>query len=412
MNVHNFSIIADKRLILKSLYVRLGDMNSLPFREHHLFKLLESYECNQIPLDLCIHHYFKSNRSLGSKDRAYIAETVYGIVRWQILIDHLIGRPCNWERRIQLWPNFNPLVYRNDQAIPPHVRLSFPKFLYDEIIKSHGKEGGESICWDCNYPAPTTVRVNLMKNDRQSMLEKWEQDYEVAPCEHSPSGIRFLKKINFFQLPEFQAGFFEVQDEGSQLLSDLIKVEPGQKVLDYCAGSGGKTLAFAPKMESKGQIYLHDIRSHILTEAKRRLKRAGIQNAQILLPNDKKRDKLKKKFDWVLVDAPCSGTGTLRRNPDMKTKFNEEMLNRLVGQQRMIFEKALSFVKPGGKIVYGTCSILKQENEDQVEHFLKTYPIKAEGCSFKSIPERDKMDGLFGFTFQLDFDRMNRSTFG
>lgn len=381
-------------------------MNSLPFRDYHLLKLLEDYEGSKFPLDLCIHHYFKSNRSLGSKDRAFVAETVYGVIRWEILINHLIDKPKDWKTKIQFWQNFNPENHRHDRSIPSHIRLSFPKYLYDEIVNSHGKEVGEKICWDCNYPAPTTVRINALKKNRQHLMSLWENDYEVAPCERSSIGIQFLKKINFFQLPEFKAGYFEVQDEGSQLLADLVEVKPGQKALDYCSGSGGKTLAFAPKMEGKGQIYLHDIRPHILKEAKRRLKRAGIQNAQILLPDDQKTPKLKKKFDWVLVDAPCSGTGTLRRNPDMKGKFNSEMLNRLVGQQRTIFEKALSFVKPGGRIIYGTCSILRQENEDQVEHFLKTYPIKAEGKTFQSIPKKGKMDGLFGFTFQLDFDKM------
>jgi len=370
-----------------------------PFREHHLLNLLESYENQEIPLDLCIHHYFKKNHSLGSKDRAYIAENIYGLVRWLALIDFLAEGKPDWSTRLKIWEELDPEVYRNDSSIPAHIRLSFPKSLYNLFVESMGKETGEDVCWACNFPAPTTVRANTLKTTRQHLLDLWEKEYEVVPCEESPEGIRFLKKINFFQLPEFQSGCFEVQDEGSQLLAGMVKAEPGQKVLDYCSGSGGKTLAFAPFMKGKGQIYLHDIRTHILTEAKRRLKRAGIQNAQILLPEDPKKKKLKKSFDWVLVDAPCSGTGTLRRNPDMKWKFSEEMLNRLIGQQRTIFEKALSFVKPGGMIVYGTCSILKQENQDQVDHFLKTYPIELQGDIFQSFPKREKMDGLFGACF-------------
>jgi 16S rRNA (cytosine967-C5)-methyltransferase len=371
-------------------------MNDLPFRTHHLLELLFSYENQNLPLDLCIHHYFKSHHALGSKDRGFIAEAIYGMVRWRALLDYLIEEPADWTKRWELWDSFQPDIYRNEAGIPDHIRVSFPKYLHDLLIESHGKERAEQICWDCNFPAPTTVRVNTLKTTREEMLQKWENDYEVSPCVFSKEGIRFHQKINFFQLPEFKKGMFEVQDEGSQLLAKLVKAAPGHKVLDYCSGSGGKTLAFAPAMEGKGQIYLHDIRAHILTEAKRRLKRAGIQNAQPLLPDSSKKGSLKKKFDWVLVDAPCTGTGTLRRNPDMKWKFSEEMLLRLVGQQRTIFEQALSYVRPGGRIVYGTCSILKQENRDQITHFLNTYPLRLEGEIFESLPKINEMDGLFG----------------
>ncbi len=123
-------------------------------------------------------------------------------------------------------------------------------------------------------------------------------------------------------MPEFKQGLFEVQDEGSQLIANLMDPTPGDQVMDYCAGSGGKTLAFAPKMQHRGQIYLHDIRPWALDEARKRLKRAGIQNAQVVLPEDPKLNKLRGKMDWVLVDAPCTGSGTFRRNPDMKWKFS------------------------------------------------------------------------------------------
>lgn len=201
-------------------------------------------------------------------------------------------------------------------------------------------------------------------------------------------------------MPEFKKGLFEVQDEGSQLLAALVKAEPGQLVMDYCAGSGGKTLAFAPLMHNKGQIFLHDIRSYALIEARKRLKRAGIQNAQIVLAEDEKLKKLKKKMDWVLVDAPCSGTGTMRRNPDMKWAFTEDTIPRLVGQQRTIFEKALSYLHPQGKIIYATCSLLKEENEEQVTHFLKTYSLKLVAPFFQTKPSKGEMDGFFGAIFE------------
>lgn len=375
-------------------------MNMLPFRDYHILQLFKSVDDDErCPLDLSIHRYFKTHKALGSKDRAEIAETVYGIIRWIDLLDHLTEDSITWESRLELYRTFDPKAYQHDPTIAPHIRLSFPENLYSQIVKSHGKEETQKICWECNFPAPTTVRVNTLKTSRKKMLELWNHDFDISPCKHNDIGIRFHKKVNFFQLPAFKEGKFEVQDEGSQLLADLVKCQPGQHVLDYCAGSGGKTLAFAPRMRGKGQIFLYDIRPHILIEARKRLKRAGIQNSQIVLPDDKKLSSLKKKMDWVLVDAPCSGTGTLRRNPDMKWKFDEEMLTRLTGQQRIIFEKALSYVKPGGYIIYSTCSILNEENQDQIEHFTNTYPIELQGSPFYSIPKQGEMDGFFGAVF-------------
>lgn len=364
------------------------------YRQHHLFSLLDYYSEQDLPLDLVISRYFKMHHSLGSKDRAFIAENIYGMIRWKSLIDFFCNPNATWMERWEKFQNLE-MLKTTHASIPDHVRLSFPEELYNLIIKSQGIEQGNAICAASNYPAPTTVRVNTLKTTREALLEKWSHEYQVSPCKHSATGIIFHKKINFFGLPEFKQGLFEVQDEGSQLIADLMQVQPGQQVLDYCSGSGGKTLAFAPKMQQKGQIFLHDIRIPILDECKKRLRRAGIQNAQIALPDDPKLKRLKKNMDWVLVDAPCSGTGTMRRNPDMKWKFNLEMLQRLQGEQRSIFEKALSFMKPSGRILYATCSILNEENENQIEHFLKTYELKLEGEPFKSVPQEGGMDGFF-----------------
>lgn len=367
-----------------------------PFREHHLFEILSRCENLSLPLDVFLGKYFRSHKSLGAKDRAEIAQTVYGLFRWLGLIDFLCRKPISWDDRVEVFSSLQPENYLNNEEIPLHVRVSFPRDLFDLIVDSLGVDAAKKVCFASNAPAPTTIRVNLLKTDRASLLERWKGSYEVSPCKHSPNGILFHKKINFFALPEFPLGLFEVQDEGSQLLAALVQPKPGDLVMDYCCGSGGKTLAFAPLMQNKGQIYLHDIRPFALDESRKRLRRAGVQNAQVILADDPKLKKLKKKMDWVLVDAPCSGTGTLRRNPDMKWKFVKADFERLVGQQRTIFEKALSYLKPGGRIIFGTCSILKEENERQVEHFIKTYGLRLVSEPFKTTPEPGEMDGFFG----------------
>lgn len=371
-------------------------MHQKPFRDHHLLKLLQDFGERNLPIDLCMRDYFRANKSLGSKDRAEIAETAYALIRWKGLLNHFAAN-STWDALLDAYRIFDRL---DSSQLPEHMQVSFPQDLYNKIVESYGKAEARRICLASNERAPTTVRVNRLKIKRDDLIKKWKKTYDVSPCEHSPDGIVFHQKINFFILPEFREGLFEVQDEGSQIAGSMVQVEPGQQVIDYCSGSGGKTLAFAPKMENRGQIYLHDIRPWILDEAKRRMRRAGVQNAQIVKHDAPKLKKLHGKMDWALVDAPCSGTGTLRRNPDMKWKYSDEMLDRLIGQQRMIFEKALSFVKRGGRIVYATCSILKDENDKQTAHFLSRYPLTQAGQPFQSIPNNGGMDGFYAIVFR------------
>lgn len=377
-------------------------MIKLPFREHHLLTLLNDYGAQNLPLDLFVSHYFRAHKALGSKDKAFIAEMTYSMVRWQGLLDHICSKPGDWTSRFEAFRTADLRALQADESIPVHTRVSFPEALFDLFINTHGKEKAIDLCLISNTQAPTTVRANTLKISRDDLLARWDGLYDVVPCERAPDGILFKEKMNFFTLPEFKQGLFEVQDEGSQLLASLVQPQPKQLVMDFCAGSGGKTLAFAPSMKNQGQIFLHDVRKHALIECRKRMKRAGIQNAQQVASDEAARlKKLKKKMDWVLVDAPCSGTGTFRRNPDMKWRFDKEALQRLVGQQRTIFEKALSYLKPDGRIVYGTCSLLKEENEEQVEHFLKTYNLEVEGEVLKTLPSQGGMDGFFGVVFKV-----------
>jgi 16S rRNA C967 or C1407 C5-methylase (RsmB/RsmF family) len=365
----------------------------LPFREFHLTQLFSQYQEKKLPLDLLVHQYFKAHPALGSKDRAFLSDAIFALTKWQGLLTHL-----NIQDPLQGIIFLDSDAFRTatqNPEIPPHIRSSCPETLFNLLTEAYGEPAALDLALTFNTKAPVTIRTNTLKIDREELLKRLSPAYEVEPTRQSPTGIEFKGKVHFSSLPEYISGLFEVQDEGSQLVAELMQVEPGQLALDYCAGAGGKALAFAPRMNNKGQIFLHDIRGNALGEAKKRLARAGIQNAQASPADDPKWKKWKKKMDWILVDAPCSGTGTLRRKPDMKWNFTEEQLKHLVGQQRVIFEKALSFLKPGGKIVYATCSILPQENEKQIEHFMKTYSLKLVGEPLKILPQTGLMDGFY-----------------
>lgn len=373
------------------------------FCRSHLIKMLNAFDTTKGPLDAFMGSYFRANKACGSKDRACIAETIYGLTRWRGLYDFLLKKTkISWEERLDLFFQKKPESFLSDTSIPLHVRLSFPSVLFQEIVSTWGEEKAAEVCLALNGPAPTTLRANTLKISRDELVQRLSTEgLSVSNTTHSPHGIICHKKVNFFVLPAFKEGLFEVQDEASQLVALFCPAKPQDLILDFCSGSGGKTLALAHKLGGTGQMFLHDVRLKALIEAKKRLKRAAIQNSQLIHSDEKEKlEKLKKKMDLVLVDAPCSGTGTLRRNPDMKWKFSLEMLDRLVGMQRTIFEQALSFVKPSGRIVYATCSLLGRENADQVAHFLKTYPIEVEGPLFQTLPQKGDMDGFFAVCFR------------
>jgi len=369
----------------------------ISFRKYHLLRILDLFEESSYPIDLFLKNYFRSHKQIGSKDRKEICETLYPMIRFKGLIDYFSKKPFTSEQRLETYLSLDSLIA--SAKLPHHLKVSFPKDYFSIIEKNYGLEKALEICNISNTQAPTTVRVNTLKTTRDKLFSQWKKEYSVYLGKHSNQAISFGRKINFFGLPEFKEGLFEIQDEGSQLIGDLVEAKPKDHVLDYCSGSGGKTLCFAPKMEGKGQIYLHDIRTKVLIEAKKRLKRAGIQNAQILEPN-KKIKRYHGKMDWVLTDVPCSGSGTLRRNPDMKWRFSPQMVDNLVIEQRDIFAKALKFVKSKGFIVYATCSLFPEENEQQIKYFLNNHPLKL--CKMTSwLPEKHGMDGFFGAVFQL-----------
>lgn len=365
---------------------------SLSFRETHLLSLLTDYDQQGLPIDVCVANYFRSHKALGSKDRKWLLEAIYPLIKWQGLIDYNTPRPISWQKRLRTFLSHSIPELQAKNGTPPHISCSFPQFLFAKLLDFYGEETTLQICHTLNEKAPITLRTNPIKISREQLLSKLDPNV-FCKTHLAPHGISCLKRVNLHDLAEYREGFFEIQDEASQLVADMIDARPKQQILDYCSGSGGKSLAFAHKMQGTGQIFLHDIRQSALKQAKKRCKRAGIHHAQFNLPL------LKNKMDWVIVDAPCSGTGTLRRNPDMKWKLTKEAIDELVEKQRDIFKQALCYMKPNGLILYATCSILPEENESQTDYFLNTFPIKLHAPIFKTLPQSEGMDGFYAALF-------------
>ena len=367
------------------------------FRKNHILKFFYSYDNNRkIPLDLALNQYLKANKSIGSNDRKIISDSIFSIIRWLELIDANIEKPITWEKRLEKFISEPIKELSCNPNIAMYQKVSFPNELFTLLVDSLGTELAIKFCNTSNTIAPTYIRVNLLKTTREALFRGWKDKYDISLCSHSEEGIKFHKKINLVGLSEFKKGLFEIQDEASQIISNMVNATPGDEVLDYCAGAGGKSLAIAAKMQNKGQIFLHDIRQRALISAKKRLKRAGAQNTQFIYDNPKQFKRMKKRTNWIIVDVPCSGSGTWRRNPDQKWKFTKADLHNLIEEQRTIFENALEYLHPKGTIVYSTCSVFPQENEDQIKYFMEKFNLKLNSPPFHSFPEIGEMDGFFG----------------
>ncbi len=368
------------------------------FRKNHILCFYDTWdERPGLPLDAVLNQYLRRNKAIGSTDRKVITEKIYSIIRWKSLIDaHLRNNEeeINWDNRLDFSLNNCLRKAKDAPFVQEHEKYGFSKDLFEKLHISIGEEKAKAFCEVNQTRAPIFIRTNLCKTTRESLFNGWKNRYDVSLCESAESGIIFHEKINFFVLPEFTKGLFEVQDEGSQMIGNLIDVKPGEEILDYCAGAGGKSLALAHKMKGKGQIFLYDLRLKALQSAKERLRRCGVQNAQII-KDTKNLKRLKNRMNWVLLDVPCSGSGTWRRKPDQRWRYSDEMLERIVLEQRTIFEEALKYVSPNGKIVYATCSIFPEENDLQVEYFCKTHGCTLESPPFKSFPKEGKMDGFY-----------------
>ena len=262
--------------------------------------------------------------------------------------------------------------------LPAAVRSNLPDEWFAALVGAYGEDETLKLTEALNQSAPLDIRVNTIKSSREAVQIAFEHaGIESAVCAFAPLGLRLPKKPALQKLDVFTTGAIEVQDEGSQLLTHLLGAKRGEMVADFCAGAGGKTLAIGAMMRNTGRLYAFDIAAHRLAKLKPRLARSGLSNVQAIAIDSEKDIRVKRlagKFDRVLVDAPCSGLGTLRRNPDLKWRHGVDSVARLVQVQASILESAARLVKAGGTLVYATCSVLPNENQEIVRAFVAAHP--------------------------------------
>jgi 16S rRNA (cytosine967-C5)-methyltransferase len=384
----------------------------------HTQELLQLIRGSTRPPDSHIDSFFRSHKYLGSHDRRFIAETLYGTLRHLRRCDAVLHRVMKdeemdlvppdglvmilatyllaIERRVALSgadvvslikssrmkPRLDDLLVRIAQAPEPDsgepaerigIRYSFPSWMVERFLSEYGEEETERICASLNQPASLTLRANTLKatvEDCQRALEV--EGIATARTRLSPIGLEVAKRINVFGLQSFKSGLFEVQDEGSQLLPLIVDPKPTAKLLDACAGAGGKTLQFSALMKNRGEIVAADVNRGRLEQLRKRARRAGVSNVRVKEIQDlgDLDGQFHGYFDIVFIDAPCSGLGTIRRNPGMKWTVTEESVAELSQKQSQIVGASSLLVGQGGMLVYATCTLLREENEEVVEKFL------------------------------------------
>jgi 16S rRNA (cytosine967-C5)-methyltransferase len=368
--------------------------------------------------DRVVQKTLKLDSRWGARDRKFIAETIYDMVRWKRLYNEIAGTKGHYTRD-NIWKNFTVWAILKGISLPDwkyfegtptrrikgkfdelqkdrRFRESIPDWMDEVAIAELGDKWDAEIK-ELNKQARVILRVNTLKISKQELQKKLrEEEVDTETVPKAPDALVLVERKNVFLTDAFKKGYFEVQDASSQLVAPFLDVHPGQKVVDACAGAGGKTLHLASLMENKGQIIAMDIHAHKLAELKKRAKRDGAHNIETRpIEGTKTIKKLKGKVDRVLLDAPCSGLGVLKRNPDSKWKLNPEFLERVKKTQAEILDKYASMVKEGGKLVYATCSILPSENELQVKAFLKKHPEFTFVKDQKVSPVKSGFDGFY-----------------
>lgn len=405
------------------------------------------------PADAKMSAFFRDNRDLGNKERAFIAESVYGVVRRLRYLSTITANAEDdpddarklilaWLLRVQgrslrdLDSMLNEqqkewaisIKAKSTEDLPLAVQADVRDWLWEKLVKQYGEEQALNICRSMFEQATLDLRVNTIKGTHEEVLAKMlaeniNNENVMTAMPYSPIGIRMPNRLGISKHVLFTEGKIEVQDEGSQILSYLVAPKRGQMVADLCAGAGGKTLALGALMRNTGRLYAFDVSEKRLNNLGKRLKRSGLSNlhAQVINnENDLKLKRLNGKFDRVLVDAPCSGLGTLRRNPDLKWRQTEQDVIELNKKQTNILARAAKLTKAGGRLVYATCSLLSEENESVAEAFLASHPefslipaneVLAQqqinldtGKYLNLLPHLHGTDGFFAAVFERKVD--------
>lgn len=361
------------------------------------------------PADAVVSAFFREHRALGARERHALAEVAFAVLRQRLLFQHLAQSGSGpLERRLAIlaWPGGDAAltgaltppeqawlagVAKIDRAtLPDKLRHNLPDWLAASLQVTLGDEFWPLV-QALSQPAPLDLRVNLLKAKRDDVQRSLAQTgIESAPTPHSPWGLRLAGKPALHRLDVFAQGLVEIQDEGSQLLALLTDARRGEMVVDFCAGAGGKTLALGAAMRNTGRLYAFDTSAHRLDALKPRLARSGLSNVHPAALAHERDDRIKRlagKIDRVLVDAPCSGLGTLRRHPDLKWRQSPRTVAALQVQQGAILASAARLLKPGGRLVYTTCSLLVAENEDVAAAF-----DVAHGADFEPVPAQAALE--------------------
>lgn len=392
------------------------------------------------PADGVISRYFKTHPKLGGRERGIIAETTYCVLRNKAVFSSFaesgagpalrrlvllglaetqdLGDLPTISEEENAWLKRIKAIDR--QSLSRNLQVNLPDWLWQRMQAESGEEAAFALAMSMNAAAPLDLRVNLLKANREQVMQTLaEQNIHATPTPFAQTGLRLLQKPALQHVNLFKDGSIEVQDEGSQLLAQLLGARRGEMIADFCAGAGGKTLALGALMRNTGRIYAFDVSEKRLGKLKPRLARSGMSNVHpsvIAHEKDAKLKRLAAKLDRVLVDAPCSGLGTLRRNPDMKWRLTETSIAELNEKQISILSAAARLLKKGGRLVYATCSILREENEAIAEQFLAQHPdfkllpvsqVLAEqkvdlntGDYLKLYPHQHFTDGFFAAVFE------------
>jgi 16S rRNA (cytosine967-C5)-methyltransferase len=365
------------------------------------------------PADQVLSRFFREHRGLGQNERAFVAETAFAVLRRKRSLEAAAGsadpralvaaallRTQGFSARALEGLLDESLMRRIRDArnaeLAPAVRADLPDWLWEKLVDQHGEDEALRIAQGLLNSAPLDLRVNLARLERNSARARLGDDgLQAADTPYSPAGLRIAGRPAINRHPLFVEGLLEVQDEGSQLLAWLLAPRRGEMIGDYCAGAGGKTLAVAMLMRGTGRIYAMDISAKRLAALAPRAARAGVTSVHTLVlgEDDARARRLAGKLDRVLVDAPCSGFGTLRRNPDLKWRHGPEAIAELAAKQRRILGAAARLVRPGGRLVYATCSILREENDAVATEFQNEHPdFRSLSCAELLAAQRIALD--------------------